>query len=138
MRKYTDEQVEFIREMYPGRSGALLAALFNERFGTDVPAKTLISYAYYCEVKNGRIQYRKGPARKYTDEQLEFIHKMYPGRSGVELTVLFNERFGTDFTVRRLTSVAYNHGIKNGRTTRFSKGYEPTQFKPGRLRGIRG
>jgi len=52
--------------------------------------------------------------RKYTPEQLAFIHEIAPGRYADEIVELFNARFGANLTVGQLRALKKNHNIKSG------------------------
>ena len=66
--------------------------------------------------------------KKYTSEHIEFFRENTPGRTYKELTALFNERFGTEYSISAITSACFRYGFKNGR-----EGYEPTHFKKGHV-----
>ncbi len=53
-RKYTSEQLDFIRDNVTGRSFKELTELFNKRFGTDYPQSTVMSTAFRYGYRNGR------------------------------------------------------------------------------------
>lgn len=53
-RKYTDEHIQYIADNIAGRHPEEMAALFNEHFGTDIPASKIKSLAYRNGLKNGR------------------------------------------------------------------------------------
>ena len=69
--------------------------------------------------------------RKYTAEHLEFFRENTPGRTFKELTELFNKRFKTEYPVSTVMSASFRYGFKNGRDTKLTTGYVPTQFKKG-------
>lgn len=53
LRKYTDEQIQYIADNITGRSHAEMAAMFNEHFGTDFPKSTIMSISFRHGLKNG-------------------------------------------------------------------------------------
>jgi len=52
--------------------------------------------------------------RHYTPEEILFVKKNIRGRSYVEMTKMFNERFGLRITLKQMGRLAYGHGIRNG------------------------
>jgi len=75
---------------------------------------------------------------KYNAEHIEFIASNILGCSFSELTDAFNKQFGMGLKVSTMVSLSDRHGLHNGRTTQFSKGWEPTQFKKGHVPANKG
>ena len=126
-RRYTTEQIEFIRTGYLSMHLRDLTLEFNAQFGenkTEVGIKsTLKRYRIFCgrEPKSRlRPQFIK-----YTDKQGQFLRDNYPGRSGVELTIIFNDYFRTDKTTEQIISFVKNHGLVSGLSGCFEKGHKP-------------
>lgn len=61
----------------------------------------------------------------YTTEQLDFIRKHIKKMTWKELTVRFNQTYGTVLGCKALASTGKRYSIKSGRTGRFSKGHIP-------------
>jgi hypothetical protein len=59
----------------------------------------------------------------YTPEELTFIRKNIKGCSYAEMAKLYNKNFRPKITLQQLKSLAYKHGIHNGRGT--LNGYPP-------------
>lgn len=53
-------------------------------------------------------------AHKYTKEQHDFILDIAPGRHNIEITNLFNKKFGTNIKEGQIKSYKANHKIKSG------------------------
>lgn len=125
-RRYTSEQLAFIRKGYATMPLSEVAPAFNAKFGTNVNAQTLRStcknYNITCGRKAGE---RIVPCRLYTKEQAQFLSENYSGRSLAELTDLYNHRFGDDKTQQQIRSFVHNRGITSGHTGRFEKGCTP-------------
>ncbi len=62
---------------------------------------------------------------KFTDEQIEFIREIAPGRYAADITKLFNEKFNLDLKVSQIESCKRNHKIRSGIDCRFEKGHIP-------------
>lgn len=101
-RKYSDEQVGYIRENITGRSFKELTAMFNARFGMDLKVSAVISFADRNGLHNGRdSRFNKG----YAPTQFKKGH------------VPFNK--GTK-------GISYS-GME---TTQFKKGNKPANWVP--------
>lgn len=59
---------------------------------------------------------------RYTDEQKKFIYENYYGKYSKELAAMFNEKFNTDITVKKIKSFKRNHKLNSGLTGHFQKG----------------
>lgn len=64
-------------------------------------------------------------AHKYTQEQRDFIKKNYKGISSLDLSIRFNEEFGTNLTKDQLRWYKKNHKLPNGLNAKFKKGNKP-------------
>ena len=64
-------------------------------------------------------------AHKYTLEQRDFIRMYYKGISSLELSIKFNEEFGTNLTKDQLRWYKKNHKLPNGLDAKFKKGNKP-------------
>jgi len=52
--------------------------------------------------------------RCYTPEEILFVKKNIRGRSYIEMTKLFNKRFGLRISLKQLETLTYKHRILNG------------------------
>lgn len=126
-RVYTEEHLAFLREGYRSMNTRTLAEAFNARFGmgkTEGQIKnTLNNHGIRCgRAPRDRLIQR---LRLHTEEQAHFIRDNYTDRSMLEMTALFNRRFGTDRTVQQIKSFVHNRGLTSGRTGHFPKGHTP-------------
>jgi len=107
MRKYTEEQIQYIAANIAGRSHKEMAAMFNEHFGTDYPASAIMSASFRNGLKNGR------DCRILAGELAEGKGKEFRFKKG---------------------QVSWNKGTKGlaigGKETQFSKGNKPWNYKP--------
>lgn len=84
------------------------------------------------------------PPRKYTDEQIQYIADNIAGRHPDEMAALFNDHFGTDVATSKIKSLAYRHGLKNGRDCRILASAladgigKQFRFKPGHITWNKG
>ena len=125
--RYTAEQIEFMRTGYLSMNIRSLTLAFNTQFGvdkTEVAIKSALqNHRIFCRRKHkDRLISR---LRIYTTEQAQFLRDNYAGRSIAELTAIFNDRFGTDKSVRQIKTFVHNRGITSGRTGYFKKDHKP-------------
>lgn len=101
-----------------------LADAFNEKFGTNNTLKSIVSALKNHKITCGRTAKErfKSGCRLYTPEESVFLANNYTGKSIVELTQLFNDRFERTMTQQQIKSFVHNRGITSGRTGRFEKG----------------
>ena len=106
-RKYTDDHIRFLRDNVVGRSYAELTALFNEHFGTNIPASKILSLAMRNGLKNG-------------------IERRLKKGDNVVAATQFKKGH-----------VTWNKGMKGlkcvktgGEATQFKKGNRPQNYKP--------
>lgn len=147
MRRYTQEQIDFVREIADGRYNDEIALLFNARFGTDLNAEKIKSFKanhkIYSNVQRNRIT---GDEGLFSKEQKAFIAQNVSGLHNQELADLINQRFGLQITARQMNTYKKNHGLASGIDCRFQKrsipankgtrgmynvGGNQTSFKPG-------
>jgi len=101
--KYTEEQNEFIRQNYTDVSDCVRK--FNERF------RTKLSYSAIKTHANRKLKIVTG-FRPWTDEMNTAIKEILLKFSYKQATVIFNNRFGTDFTVKQIQDHCVRFGIK--------------------------
>ena len=56
-----------------------------------------------------------GKHNAYPEEVVEFIRENVSGKTAEELSILVNEKFGTDFDKNKMKSFKQNHKIRSGR-----------------------
>jgi hypothetical protein len=126
MKKYTVEQLEFLRTKYPLMRIPELTAAFNTHFGmvrTETAIKSACNnHKFICGRALGN---PVGTLIAYTQEQAQFIRDNYTRLSIPDLTIKFNARFQTNRTAGHLRAFTGNHKIRSGRTGCFAKGYIP-------------
>lgn len=145
--RYTEQQLEFLREGYLKMRVPELTEAFNAEYGLDLKPpqvkSTLQNHKFLCGRPTGN---RKGERLEYTQEQEQFVRENYPHMSRSELTAAFNERFGKSKTSSQVICFAKRCGIRSGRSGCFQPGSKPWntgtkglvppnsgQFKPGNI-----
>jgi hypothetical protein len=151
--KYTPEQVEFIREVAPGRYNVEIADLFNVQFGTAVTEGQIKSYKANHKIQSNvprkRVTEDDG---LFTKEQRDFIKDNVHGISNQKLADMVNQKFGLSITAKQMKTWKTNHGLSSGlkgsegtdppnkgskglynvggNKTSFKKGQQPSNYKP--------
>jgi len=106
-KKHTEEHIQYIADNIKGRSHKEMAIMFNEHFGTDFPASTILSLTFRNGLKNGR------DCRILAGELAAGAGKEYRFKKG---------------------NTAWNKGMKGlkmgGEATQFKRGNRPHTYKP--------
>jgi len=145
--RYTEQQLEFLREGFLMMCVPALTEAFNAAFGFALAPSaikaTLKNHKFLCGRPCG---FAKGERLEYTQEQEQFVRENYPQMSRSALTAAFNERFGKSKTISQVICFAKRCGITCGRSGCFQPGSKPWntgtkglvppnsgQFKPGQV-----
>ena len=125
-RRYTEEQIQYIRDIADGRYNYDIAKLFNEKFGTDVSESQMKSLKSNYKIRsNVKIKRRTPHEKLFTDEQFQLIKENAEGISNQELVDRVNQRFNLSITGKQMSAWRKNWGIVSGVDTRFQKGKAP-------------
>lgn len=126
MNRYTDIQLQFLRDGYPVMRVPELTVAFNAYFGTTKTRTaikaTLGNHKITCGRPTSGIP---GNYLSYTQSQAQFIQENYVSLSIADLTTAFNVRFFENKTEAQIRCFTRNHRIKSGRTGCFEKGDLP-------------
>lgn len=112
MNKYTKEQEDFIKDNANSVSVKELVLLFNNRFGTEH------SYSAISQ-KCNQLGCKK--LNRATEEQVKFLIDRYETMDWQELTKVFNEYFGTNFSRKSLNRLLYERGYRKYRRHHYSE-----------------
>ena len=63
--------------------------------------------------------------KKYTDEIINFLREIAPGKTYKEIVEIFNKKYDLEMTVKKLSSLLGRKKIKTGTTGCFRKGFIP-------------
>ena len=132
-RRYTPEEIRFLREICGKRSIAERARLFNERFSPQVTARQIINA---CSVR----EMHKKTVRMFTTEEKRFVEANIPGRSMAKVTVMFNANFNPPVSYWRIKNLCKENGWTSGSNTPIGtekvgrEGRTKTKIAPGKWR----
>lgn len=107
---YSEEMLLFLRKNVSGCPLEKLTELFNNTFSTQKTKKEIYAIC-------GRYKFHNGCQNKlfYTEERLQFLKSIVPGRSWEEIALLFNAKFGVNIKYRSLQRACVARGILTGR-----------------------
>ncbi|MFA1734336.1 HNH endonuclease signature motif containing protein [Fusobacterium animalis] len=63
--------------------------------------------------------------KKYTDDTINFLREIAPGKTYKEIVKIFNKKYDLDMTTKKLSSLLGRKKIKTGTTGCFRKGFIP-------------
>ena len=63
--------------------------------------------------------------KKYTDEIINFLREIAPGKTYKEIVEIFNKKYDLDMTVDKLSSLLSRKKINTGTLGQFKKGFIP-------------
>lgn len=117
---YTKQQIEFLRQIIPGKRNMQIINLFKDKFDKFLTESQLHSLKSNHKIPSGI----KGIEPKYTSEHFKFLTKNVPGKTDKEVVNLFNKTFDIKISEAKLGNLKTKLKIKNGLTsqTRFVKG----------------
>ena len=121
----TNEQVEFLRQIAEGRQNEQIAKLFQEKF--NVPCdRNHIKYLKYKYKISSNVRNKLA----INDKQIQFLKDNVNGTKLKDLTNMFNEHFGLNFTENQIDWYKYKLGLKSGLNFKWEKGHKPYNVKP--------
>lgn len=106
---YTKEQVEWLKENAYGHRHKVLAEMFNERFGTNLTMQQIRRALQTRKIENGLHQHSD-----MSDEMIKFIYENYKGIGNQELVDRLNEKFGTNFSRKKIKDYKYQNNLQGG------------------------
>ena len=126
-RKYTTEQLDFLRTGYMSMNVRDLTRAFNSHFKSNKTEGQIKAALKNHKIRCGRAHKDRliDRNRLFSPDQVEFLIKNYSGRSIAEMTELFNNHFGTRRTRQQIKTAVHNRGITSGRTGHFPKNHKP-------------
>lgn len=120
-RRYSIEQIEFIKSHAKSNTRTSLTELFNKQFNETVTVETMNSLMKNRKIKIG-IRETANIRRNFTDEEQAFIRKYNPGRSNRELTEMLNQAFNKNYSEKQVRSWKKREKLVSGVDARFKKG----------------
>lgn len=134
-RRWTDEEIAFLKEYAPGRTRPEI----YEELGRRFPDHGFSYESMIAAMKNRKI--RCGRTRKprpkdpkfYTEDELAFLRDYAPGHSRKECHAEFNRRFpDRQRSLGSVVACMKNHDFKTGRDGHFHKGRKSVPWNKGK------
>ena len=101
-------QLDYLKEIYIGRSVKEVAKMMNDKFGTTYTPSAITNLKYRNGLKSG---YQRSVS--INDEYLQFLKDNVKGRSNKELTELFNKTFDTNCSETQIASYKRYYHLKH-------------------------
>ena len=109
LKRFTQDEKDFIKEYAPGHSRAEITEALNKRFDANRSITSVDNYIQRNKIRTG---YIKG--HEYTSEELDFLRNYVPGRFLSDITVAFNRRFDLNVNETSLAACLTRNNIKSG------------------------
>jgi hypothetical protein len=124
IKRYTKEQLDFLRSGYMSMTLSTLTLAFNKHFSLEKTVQQIKSTTGNHNMVCGRAPKDRlyKPFLKYTEDQVAFLIQNCTGRLMPELTQMYNDRFKTNKSVSELRSFLKNRRINSGVDTKFKNG----------------
>lgn len=122
---YTEEMIEYVKEIAPNRFNREIAELFNKKFGLNKTVSQINSMKSNHKITSGNVMQRKRPdLRLFSKEQERFVKENVKGNYNKELAEMVNERFETSFTVEQIKALKKRRNWSSDITGYFEKNHE--------------
>lgn len=125
--KYSDDEIQFVKDHAEGMFNDDLAELFNKNFKvTHMTESKMKSFKANHKIKSNLKRRRKTPSKKlFSEDQVEFIKCNVKGIGNKELTQKLNKHFGSDYSVQQVRSLKKRMNLRSGLTGHFNEGHIP-------------
>ncbi len=120
---YTKEQIQYLREISPGRYNDEITWAFNKKFGTTKTETAIRSVRNKQKIRSG---IGTSNRKLYTDEHIAYLKELSDqGLFNREITEKFNKRFGLRRTEAAINNQRVKYGFKTTARHYWQKGHEP-------------
>ena len=127
--RYPQEVHDLVKEWAPKLRDKELAALVNDKCGTDFTPSRMKSFRGNHGYRNGMKQWTGEEywkyQTKYPQGMYEYIRDNSWGVSSKDMAEQVKEKFGYEMTPTCMKQFRQRHGIKSGETGWFQKGHAP-------------
>lgn len=117
-KKYTPEQINFVRKIATGKHTSEIADMFYQKFGIKITISQVRTIMYNNGIKNGRFQIT-------TAEQDSYMRSIAKGKTSEELRQILLNKFGVNFSKQQMRSYMNRKKIVNGLDCKFKIGQIP-------------
>ena len=131
MKKWTTDQVKYLKKISKGKSNKEISQLINKKFKTNYTASAVSTKKVKLGIKSNYIY-----MSKYTDEVIEFIKSNYQNKDNIELASLLNKKFHLNTTGDKISMLKANLKRRYGLNLR--TGINKGCFKKGQVPSNKG
>ena len=108
---YTEERLEYLREISEGKYNDEITKLFNKRFNLNITESGISTIrqrkGFLSNVSTGR--------SRFTEKQLNYLKEIGDSKPNKEITKLFNEKFNLDIPHHKITNLKWRNNIPSQR-----------------------
>lgn len=123
---YTNEMIDYIREIAPGKFNDEITEMFNDKFNLNKTVKQINSMKRNHRISSGKLPKRTRPHTSlFNEEQHKFIERNVEGLPNQNLANLINEKYKLSITTEQIKNYKRNHGLSSGLTGHFTKNHKP-------------
>lgn len=112
MRKWNEEEINYLKEIYKDKFNEEIAESMNNYFKGKYRIYTANSIS--CAKSRIGIHYKNEYGKKYTKEIMNFILENYKGKSLIELADIINKKYNLNITNDDLSNLKSRLRIRKG------------------------
>lgn len=126
VRKYSEEQISYLREIAPGRYTNEITEMFNDHFDTNLTESQIKGLRGNYKIRSGVEKKNPFPTNKLlSDDQAAYLEAIAEGRLSGEVTQMMNRKFGLSLTEAQIRAYKARYKLRSGVQTTFEKGHAP-------------
>lgn len=116
-KRYTQEQIDFLREGFKKMPHPELTKAFNEKFDLDKSETAIHSLLFYHKFRSGKTDSAslRFKGKKYGPDQLEYLRRGYKSMDIHKLTKAFNAKFSDQRTEGAIQGALKTHNLHSKR-----------------------
>lgn len=119
---YTQEQIDYLKEIIKGRILPQISKLYKEKYGREITQNELFAFRKKYKVKSGINSIKGRYKYNYNDDEIEFLKKMIKTNYKNDIIRLYKEKFDKEITEIQLKLFKRRYNIKCNFDGRFQKG----------------
>jgi len=121
-RIYTEEHLDYLRKISPGKYNDEITGLFNKKFGMNATEGAIATLRQKHHILLTVPRARK----QYTQGQLDYLRRLSEkGLFNAEITRKFNKKFGTNRTENGIQQQRIKYGLYTSARNYWEKGHIP-------------
>lgn len=121
---WSDDMVQYLKEIAPGLYIDEIAERINQKFGTSLTSKQIKNKLQNSNIRIGRVK-KNYRSKLLNPEQFEYFKQINKGSSTEKVAEMLNEKYSMSLTPAQIKALKGNAKIPSGRDTSFKKGEVP-------------